>query len=186
MATQLATLAQVKDYIGNTADASDDALLTRLISAASDQIERACNRVFGSAVYSEARDGSGLNFMVFSNRPVIAISSVTVDGVAIPQSANAAAAGWVLASSWKVALRGGYTFRQGIQNVSVIYTAGYATVPADLTQACCLLVGLAYKERDRMGISSKTVGGENISFTNDDLPPSVQSVIHNYRNVYAA
>jgi hypothetical protein len=186
MPTQLATLTQVKEYIGNSADNTDDALLTRLITAVSEQIERSCNRVFGSTVYSEARDGNGLDFMVFSNRPVITVSSITVDGVTIPQSTNHAAAGWVLASGWKVALRGGYTFRQGIQNVSMIYTAGFASVPADVVQACCLLVGLAYKERDRMGIDSKTIGGENISFTKDDVPPSVQAVIHNYRNVFVA
>lgn len=185
MPTQLATLTQVKEYIGNSADNTDDALLTRLITAVSELIERSCNRVFGSTVYSEARDGNGLDFMVFSNRPVITVSSITVDGVTIPQSTNHAVAGWVLANGWKVALRGGYTFRQGIQNVSMIYTAGFASVPADVVQACCLMVGLFYKERDRMGINSKSVGGENISFTDDDMPPSVRETVNNYRSVFA-
>jgi hypothetical protein len=182
----LATLAQVKEFIGNSADNSDDALLTRLLNASAELIERSCSRVFGSTVYSETRDGNGLDFMVFSNRPVVSVGSLTINGQTVPQSTNYASGGWVLASAWKIALRDPYRFHEGIQNVSIIYTAGYATIPPDLTQACCLLTSLAYKERDRMGISSKSVGGENITFTNDDLPPSVVQTINNYRNYFVA
>jgi hypothetical protein len=186
MATQLATLSQLKQFIGNVPDPTDDELLTRLLDASAELIERSCSRVFGATIFSETRDGNGLDFMVFSNRPVVSVGSLTINGQTVPQSANYASGGWVLASAWKIALRGSYRFHEGIQNVSVIYTAGYATIPPDLTQACCLVAALAYKERDRMGIDSKSVGGENISFTKDDLPPSVQAVIHNYRNVFVS
>lgn len=183
MASALATLAQVKEYIGNSADNTDDALLTRLLDSSAELLERSCNRTFAATIYTETRDGNGQNFMVFANRPITAVGSVSVDGQAVPQSTSTASGGWVLASPWKIALRGAYAFTEGVQNVTVTYTAGFATIPADLTQACCLLTSLAYKERDRMGIDAKTVGGENISFTKDDLPPSVLAVIHNYRNV---
>lgn len=184
MASALATLAQVKEYIGNSADNTDDALLTRLLDASAELLERSCNRVFASASYTETRDGNGQSFMVFANRPITAVSSVSVNGTAVPQSTSTASGGWVLASQWKIALRGAYAFTEGVQNVAVTYTAGYATIPADITQACCVLTSLAYKERDRMGIDAKTVGGENISFSKDDIPPGVQAVINNYRNVY--
>jgi uncharacterized phiE125 gp8 family phage protein len=186
MATALATLAQLKEFIGNSADNTDDALLTRLLDASADMIERSCNRTFGATIYTETRDGNGNDFMVFSNRPVTAVGSITIDGRTIPQSTSATTAGWVLASSWRVALRGQYLFAEGVQNVTLTYTAGYATIPPDLTQACCLVAALAYKERDRMGISAKTIGGENISFTNDELPPSVQQAINNHRNYFVA
>jgi hypothetical protein len=186
VASALATLAQVKQFIGNVPDPTDDALLSRLLDASAELIERSCNRVFGATVYSETRDGNGLDFMVFSNRPVVSVGSLTINGQTVPQSTNYASGGWVLASAWKIALRDPYRFHEGIQNVSVIYTAGFATIPPDLTQACCLLASLAYKERDRMGISSKSVGGENITFTNDDLPPSVVQTINNYRNYFVA
>lgn len=181
MPTQLATLAQVKDYLGNTADPVDDALLTRLTLAASELIERSCQRVFGQTTYTETRNGTGGRFMVLNNRPVTAVSSLTINGITIPQSTSFTTDGWVIESPWKVTLRG-YTYRfdEGVQNVQITYTAGFATVPADLSQACCLMVGLLYKERDRMGISSKSVGGENISFTRDDMPPSVLQTVRNY------
>jgi len=41
-----------------------------------------------------------------------------------------------------------------------------------------------YKERDRTGISSKSVGGESINFS-AEIPPSVSRTIENYRNFYA-
>jgi hypothetical protein len=186
VATALATLAQLKEFIGNVPDPTDDALLSRLLDVSAELIERSCNRVFGATIYSETRDGNGLGFMVFSNRPVVSVGSLTINGQSIPQSMNHASGGWVLASSWKIALRGAYRFHEGVQNVSITYTAGYATIPPDLTQACCLLASLAYKERDRMGIDSKTVGGETISFTKDDLPPSVMQTINNYRNHFIA
>lgn len=184
MTTSLATLAQVKEYIGNSADNSDDALLTRLIGACSGIIERTCNRTFGTATYTDTHNGNGGQFMVFENRPITAVASVTVDDVAIPQSTSATMAGWVLSEVWKLSLRGHYRFTQGVQNVTVTYTAGYTTIPEDLVQSCCLLVGLAYKERDRMGLDSKSINGESISFTNDDFPPSVKQTIQNYRNVF--
>lgn len=186
MTTQLATLAQVKEYIGNSADATDDALLTRLIDAASELIERSCSRVFGSASYTESRDGNGGNFIVLNYRPIISISSVTVDGKTIPQSAGPTLAGWVQGSPWKISLRGQYAFTEGVQNVALAYTAGFATIPADLVQSCCLLVGLGYKERDRLGLTSKGVGGESISFSSDDLPDPVSRTVNNYRNWYLA
>jgi uncharacterized phiE125 gp8 family phage protein len=181
MATALATLAQVKEYIGNSADNTDDALLTRLITAVSELIERSSQRVFGQATYTETRNGTGGRFLVLNNRPVTAVSSLTINGITIPQSTSFTVDGWVVESPWKVTLRGySHRFDEGVQNVQITYTAGYATVPADVAQACCLMVGLFYKERDRMGISNKTVGGENISFTKDDMPPSVMQTVRNY------
>ncbi|MCE2916391.1 MAG: hypothetical protein LW768_12705 [Rubrivivax sp.] len=188
MPNALATLTQLKEFIGNSADNTDDALLTRLLDASADMIERSCNRTFAATIYTETRDGNGHDFMVFSNRPVTAVGSISVDGRTIPQSTGTTTGGWVLASSWKVALRGQYLFTEGVQNVTMTYTAGYASnsIPPDLTQACCLVAALAYKERDRMGISAKTIGGENISFTNDELPPSAQQAINNHRNYFVA
>lgn len=185
MATQLATLAQVKAYIGNSADGTDDALLMRLVDHASSMIERACNRVFGQATYTETRNGNGRNFLVLNNRPVTAITALSIDGKAIAQSTGIHVAGWVLSEPWKVALRN-LEFTAGIANVEITYTAGYDAIPNDINQACCLVASLAYKERDRMGIDSKSVGGETITFTNDEPPPSVRQLIENYRNVYQA
>jgi uncharacterized phiE125 gp8 family phage protein len=183
MTTALATIAQVKEFIG-TADATDDALLTRLTTQAAESIERSAGRVFGTASYTETSNGTGADFLVLGNRPVTAVASVVIDGVTIPESTSSLVAGWLIASPWKIALRGSYAFTAGVQNVTIGYTAGYATIPADLTQACVLIAALLYKQRDRLGLSSKGVGGESIAFDTVEFPPSVQATINNHSNHY--
>ena len=54
----LTTLANVKGWLGVTAT-TDDALLSRLISAASDYVQTWLNRTIATQTYSETRDGSG-------------------------------------------------------------------------------------------------------------------------------
>ena len=58
-------------------------------------------------------------------------------------------------------------FDQGFDNVEVVYTGGYATIPADIKMACYRLTDLAYAARGRnMGIQSESLGG--YSYTNMD------------------
>lgn len=182
MPTQLATLAQVKQYIGNASDATDDSLLTALIESASARIERDCSRTFDLTQYSEIHDGDGSRRLTVRNSPLVSVSSLIINGRTIPQSTAFNADGWVVASPWGLSLRGQYRFEFGVQNVVITYSAGYPSIPDDLSQACAAMVSLLYKERDRLGLTSKSVGGESISYTTD-MPEYVRRVIDSYRSV---
>ena len=46
----------------------------------------------------------------------------------------------------------------------ITFTAGYASIPADLDDAVAEVCSWAYKERDRIGIDSRTVGEETVRF----------------------
>jgi hypothetical protein len=178
----LTTLARVKEYLSiATDDTADDLLLTRLIGSASSAIEVYCSRVFASATYNEVRDGTGTRKMVLRNFPVTAVSSVTINGRSIPQRPSPLSSGYTF-DDLRVALTG-HVFDEGVDNVQISYTAGLAAVPADVEQACIEAVSLRYKAKDRLGVTSKSLAGESISFSNDDFPDYVTRVLDQYRVV---
>lgn len=176
----LTTVANAKAWMGvKTAD--DDALIARLISAVSGYIETWTNRRFAQAAYVEGRDGNGGTLLAFADYPVSAVASVTVDGQAIPSAAAVGDVGYRFDETrlWLT----GYAFTRGRANVRLAYTAGYASVPPEIEQACLELVALRYKERDRIGHQSKALAGETVAFIVKDMPDSVRTILNNYRKV---
>src|SRR6266446_4710494 len=83
----LTTLADVKAWLQtsqNPFPATEDALLARLIAAASQFIQNWLNRQIAMADWLEVRDGTGGQLMVLANSPVAAVLSLSIDGLAIP------------------------------------------------------------------------------------------------------
>ena len=186
----LTNLSDVKAWLqtGQSAfPATDDALLTRLITAASQYIQTWLNRVIAIADYIEVRDGTGGQRLQFGCFPARAVLSLTIDGIAIPPAPPASpstglTAGYVF-SSTQLALRGYYFTRQ-IQNVVVSYTAGYSVTPPELAQACIDLVALRYRERMRVGEVSKAIGGrETVNYSQKDMSASTLTLLQQYRVV---
>lgn len=180
----LATLENVKAWLatdGGPFPATDDALLSRLITAVSGAIETFLNRTINSASYSWAGSGTGSTRLLLPNYPVTAVASLTINGVAVQASAGYGQSGYAF-DELGLFMVGG-VFPRGARNVSVAYTAGYAATPADLEQACIATVALRYRERDRIGHASKTLGGETVAFTIVDFPKEVQTILRNYRKV---
>src|SRR5215469_7297008 len=100
MATNdLTTLADVKSWLGRS-DTNSDGLLAALIGRASRQILSYLQRplILPHAV-NELRDGTGGKMLQLKEWPIIAIASVSVDGVVIPQSLSPRQSGWTL-SPW--------------------------------------------------------------------------------------
>jgi hypothetical protein len=199
----LTTLGDVKSWLQtgqNAFPTTDDALLTRLITAASQLIQTWLNRQITSQDWIEMRDGLG-NLLgpsdvryQFAAFPVTAVSRVVVDGIVIPaiptpaQSATAAV-GTIAAQSGylftptQLVIRG-YAVPRKAGCVSVQYTAGYAEPPADLSQACIELVALRYRERGRIGEVTKAIGGgQTVSYSQKDMSDSIKTLIQQYRRV---
>ena len=182
----LTTLGDVKSWLQtgqNAFPTTDDALLTRLITAASQLIQTWLNRQITSQDWIETRDGLG-NLLgpsdvryQFAAFPVTAVSRVVVDGIVIPaiptpaQSATAAVG--------TIAAQRGYLFTP-----TQLVIRGYAVPPADLSQACIELVALRYRERGRIGEVTKAIGGgQTVSYSQKDMSDSIKSLIQQYRRV---
>jgi hypothetical protein len=75
-AKDLITLSRAKQDIQAITDASQDALLTTLITAVSDAIEKFCRRDFYSRSYDELYNGNGDRRLLLRQYPIQAVSSV--------------------------------------------------------------------------------------------------------------
>ena len=181
-ARDLAAVADLVTWLGlsnPTQDVQDQ--LQRLLTAVSLWVQNWLGRQIKSQSYRDIRDGHGGNRISLSDYPVSAIASVIVDGEAIPQAAGPNLPGWRLVHDQVILYA--YRFSPGDANVEVHYTAGYTTIPPELAQACLELASLRWKERDRIGHVSKSIGGETVQFMVKDLPESVRSILNDHRKV---
>jgi hypothetical protein len=186
-----------------TAPASDQ--LQQIITAMSASIQAWLGRNLISASYTQTYDGRGSNRLALPNSPITAVSSLTIDGVAIQAAANAYSYGYVVSNSQEpppspwVMLRG-YRFCRGVQNVTISYTAGYQTagLPAPIVQACreavTALTQVAAREPGLIeekvgGLEEKYVSptdGATVQLDRYILTPTVTLALMPYRRVIPA
>lgn len=77
---------------------------------------------------------------------------------------------------------GVYTFNAADQGAAVLISYGF--IPADLALACTQWVGELIAYEDRIGLRSKSLGGqETMAYDTSAIPPRVESAIQPYRRV---
>ena len=191
--SDLCTLASVKEWLrtgGDQFPPTDDEMLARLITAASTFVERWLSRPIALGNWQEIRDGMGgerANRMVLAVTPVVAILSLTIDGLVIPAAPPLGptvfnTAGYVFTPT-ELVLRG-WRFWRGTANVIIQYTAGYDPIPSDIEQATIELVTLRYRERTRIGEVSRSLGGaETVAYSQKDMSDAIKTQLSRYRQV---
>ena len=175
--------AAAKVVINYLTQTIDDNLLAELITAASTFIQAAylC-RYLRTQSYTEVLNGMGHKTRIgVKNTPITSVTGVTINGKAVPASPGPGRQGF-LWSGTEIGLIG-YVFFRGFQNITLAYTAGYASIPQDLVQVCIDLVALRYKERDRIGQSSKTLDKQVIAYNTKDLTEPIRMVLDRYKRV---
>jgi len=194
----LTTLAEAKTYLKlNVTDY--DSTIERLINAASEAIEKYCNRHFEKAIYTEWYKGHGRQLLLLNQFPIVSVTSVTIDGSAYTEGEDNdftidSEAGMLFrAVGWP-----GNRYYGGLtqdpmarrRNIKVVYEAGYVlpkdvspetprTLPYDLEQACLLLVHFYYK-RDIASFGTTFI--ENGAILRPDAwPRQVRFLLEPYR-----
>lgn len=77
---------------------------------------------------------------------------------------------------------GVYAFSAGDANVAVLIS--YSYIPADIEQACIEMVGERYNYKSRIGVVSKSLGGqETMTYSQKDMSAFVSSMLVPYRSV---
>jgi hypothetical protein len=142
-ASDLAALADVKTWLSGSSGigATDDALIARLVTDVSGAIAAYLGRpALTPRAYAERLDGNGKARIYLRHYPVLQMTSLAIDNVAVPAAPTPAAgapfAKGYLLESWDglppgtpQALDLFHTvFREGRQNVTVAYSAGYAVM----------------------------------------------------------
>jgi hypothetical protein len=176
----LTTVDAVKTYAGIAVTATDDAIAA-LIDGASGFVRAWLNRDITSHDYDIRRNGRGTAMMLLPAYPITAVSLLEIDGQTISASQGWGQSGYLVDDTRIVLFD--HCFTRGWSNIHIRFTAGYATVPAEIAQACNELVVLKYRTRDKLEVASKTLAGETVSFTQKDMPASVATLLKNYRMV---
>lgn len=135
----LTNLAKVQGWLTSgpqNATPPEAAETRRLISAASKWAQSNLSINIAPQLYSIRRNGDGRSEMWLPNRPILAISSLTIDGSSVT-AASGQGDGYLFDDN-AITLRG-WLFTKGIQNVEVTWTSGYqagpeaAVIPTDGT-----------------------------------------------------
>jgi hypothetical protein len=163
-------------------DTTQDALLTRLIDSASQQIDNYCNRQFVSASYTQYFDGNRANEIILPRSPITTISSVSIDSGRVFGTDSLLPATDFGFVGTNILRRHSGNWGTGSQIIKVVYTAGYTVIPADVEDACILLVECRYRLKNEriLGKSSQGKAGENVSFLND-WPVEALTLLEPYR-----
>ncbi len=174
----LTTLAAVK-ATASIAGTADDTVLQRMITAMSLAAQQYMSRIISVQPYTERRNGTGSRTMALGDSPLVQMNSVVVAGVSIPVSPDGIQAGYIT-DDFAIYLFG-YTFCKGLKNTVLNYTAGWQTTPPDIEQGVIESVLLRFNEKNRIGVSSKTLGPETISFSQKDFTNSASTIFDQYK-----
>ena len=198
--TAMATLADCKAYAG-VSSPNADPIMQSILDASALAFASYCNKdSFFSTTYTEYRDGTGGNRMILGNTPMTAVSAVVIDGQSIPASVGNGPGYFFPMGGRMVGLRG-YVFNAGFRNVQITYTAGFNDpnnlfpLPADLIMATKMYVSYRYRERERLGISAKSLAGESVTYSGESaggnstlgtisgMPAAAANILENYMNM---
>jgi len=137
------TKEDVSDFCGvATSDMKDS--WSRIVEGLID--EHTGSRFDAVHTYTEAYDGDGTNTLILNNAPIVSVTSVSIDDVALQSSDYVVySSGYIrlVSSNYGAldrALGSGSVFPVGRQNIDVVYTANAATVPAYVQLAAILAI----------------------------------------------
>lgn len=168
----LTSVSDVKESLGIAAgDTSKDNLITRKINQATENIEAYCALPYGhhfkeSTYTNEEYDGSNSDQLVLFMRPVTAVSSFqqrqTSENISSWDTVDSSLYYFDIPSG---IVKGLFGLGNYYNNYRVSYTAGYATIPADLAEACVILAGeLVSNASSGTGVKAKSEGNRRIEY----------------------
>jgi hypothetical protein len=191
--SNITTVAGLKTYMGVSSSTDDGILATVVPAVNAFAIGRIGYDPSSQAYPSEMHDGTGGTIMVPNNTPISAVASVIISqqsfvnlGIYLPLQAvniplsNGTTPGFLF-DDIRVVLVGGYYFFRGRNNVILSYTAGFASVPADIVEACNECGQLLYNRIKNQNQKSNTTSGQGVVFYAKDLPEFANSVFEQYR-----
>lgn len=194
MTDAVVSLADMKSFLHMSSDTSNDAELQDFIDAAVRLWVNRCGPVLGAPAFDEWYSG-GSSTISLRQTPVLNVSSVTesfgssivytlteqiVDDLVSPD-----AWGYSIDTSRGLLTRRvmglAARFADGINNIHVIYTAGYTQAPADVVLAVKLLVMHMWTTQ-RGSAKRPGMGGDDVAINSPAFtwPNRVEEIAANY------
>lgn len=178
----LGSVSNYKTYAGITGSGYDT-ILTAMLAEAETIVRRRCGRNlsngFESAARTEYYDGTASESFTVREWPITSITSIAYvgdDGTESTVTSSAYRADTVGGNVYMLGAArgrfyGGYPasaqpgfgvqprWEPGFQNIKIVYTGGYSTIPKDLEYAVYRLMDVAFASRGSPGnISSESLG----------------------------
>jgi hypothetical protein len=202
----LCKLEDVKEW-ANAKTPSVDELLGRLITATSRDFMTAVNRhdltpvkTYIEVVTIDRRNPEGFsgfsNGLSSANKPIASVglrhwpiqkvTSITIDGTSIVAS-DGTADGFFYDENEEdesrntlLLIGSGTAFNRSVL-ATVVYDAGYDSVPEDIEQAVIEWVAFRYSSRQWIGqVAKHSIQGEAVQYSQQDMPATTKAVIERY------
>ena len=143
-------------------------------------------RTFSSTTYTnELYDGSDRDTLVLRNFPVITLTTVKEGGTTLTIGTDPYGSGTTgdvyLNADEGIIIRPFARFFSFRKYYSITYTAGFATIPAAIVQACLDLATLMVREKDHAGIQAVQTGAKSVSYIRQ-LPEFSQRALDMYQD----
>lgn len=174
----LCSLADVKESLGiSSSDTSWDNLCIRKINQATRQIEKYCNRRFAETTYTdEEYNATGLDQLVLKNYPVtdtVTFSIKERDTGLNENSFDTIDTELYFVDNDSGVINSTFRFNGHWKRYRVTYSAGYATIPDDLAEACAGLAAYYTLNADTsdVGVQEKQEGQRRIKYSNNVNQP---------------
>ena len=192
----LTTVARIKDRLKIT-DTGLDTLFLRMINAATDMIEQACERRFLRQTYTQEKYSvltQNMKYLQLRNFPVTTLTTIEYKA-GTPSSPNYTA---LITDQFELMDDGSSgivriydVLPYGVNALRVTYTAGYLidfanfgtsthTLPADLTELCERLVAKWNRRRLDQGKATEGFDGGSVTWSLD-LEPEEKAILANYQ-----
>lgn len=187
----LTALLSAKEHLNiKEAETGQDNVLTRMINASSQMIENYLDRKVLTRSHTEYYDGRKNDRILLSNWPVTAVSELWDDssGEFTDLANKFDVAEFRIdgdgANASGVVLLSGLKFGGGARSIKAVYTAGYASVPYIVQEACLLHVEYMFDMRSdrRIGVQTKGKNQESTTFLGT-LPEFVTDMLTPYMRI---
>ena len=166
---------------------SESGLFINLINRISARMETYCSRKFKVREYTEYQDGDGSPNVFTNQYPITTVSELWDDTEVLFTSINdqiSSSDFLIYSEEGNIRLYNDETiFSKGHQNIKIIYSGGYSTIPKDLELACIDWVMTEYRRiKDRThSYMTKSAGGASSMIDLQAIPREVKTVLDSYK-----
>lgn len=183
--TEIVSLAELKAYLKLTT-ATFDTILGVIKASVEQFIKNYCHDPFLHSTFTEYYDGNGKSSLIVDRFPITAITEINIDSARTFAAATKLDASDIIScdrNNQRGIIEIDGTFSVGVKNVKVVYTAGYATLPADLKMAVMQLCSREFMIQDKQmpGVVSQNVGDKTISLNTEEIPRNVWAILQTYK-----
>jgi len=181
----------VKAHLKITATDLDDEIDTK-INEASRLLQSFIGHSLKTDTYTEYFDGDCTNTLLVSNYPVQSVTSIHDDTARVFGDDKLIDSGdYVFDSNENENVgtirlfKGHGIFYRGVQNIKVVYVAGFDEVPEDAELSCKQLVAWLMNRAGTEGQTSASLGGKSETYEMDDIPEYIKRGVRRYRKIAA-